>query len=416
MNDEPHHNIENGPEERLGGEQEDHSASPSGERTEGRMATVLQILPNLGFGGGVERGTVEVAEAIVETGGRAIVISAGGPKVHDLNRIKAEHIELPVNSKNPFVMYANIQRIADVIIREGVDVVHARSRAPAWSACFAAKKTGIPFVTTFHGTYGLGWFLKRKYNSVMTSGDRVIAPSGFIAGHIRKIYGVPNRKIRTIHSGVDVSLFDPKSVSAERIINLANAWRLTDGHPVIMLPGRLTRWKGQAVFIEAVAKLNRRDIRCLLVGGDQGRGEYRKELEALVGRYDLGEVVRIVDHCDDMPAAYMLSDIVISASTEPEAFGRVIVEGQALGRLVVASKHGGAQETIEDGETGWLVPPDDPEALGKAVETALSLSGEEREAFAEKCIMSARQNFSKESMCTKTLEVYNEVLSPQVRA
>jgi len=380
------------------------------------MATVLQILPNLGSSGGVERGTVEVAEAIVETGGRAIVISAGGPKVHELKRIKAEHIELPVNSKNPFVMFANIERIADVIRREGVDVVHARSRAPAWSAYFAARRTGKPFVTTFHGTYGLGWFLKRKYNSVMTLGDRVIAPSGFIAGHIRRIYGVPNKKIRTIHSGVDVTLFDPKNVSAERIINLANAWRLTDGHPVIMLPGRLTRWKGQAIFIEAVAKLNRRDIRCLLVGGDQGRGEYRKELEGLVNKHNLGEVVRIVDHCDDMPAAYMLSDIVISASTEPEAFGRVIVEGQALGRLVIGSKHGGAQETIKEGETGWLVPPRDPDALAVAIEAALALSGKKREAFADKCITSARENFSKESMCTKTLDVYNEVLSPQVNA
>jgi len=244
----------------------------------------------------------------------------------------------------------------------------------------------------------------------------VIAPSGFIAGHIRRIYGVPNKKIRTIHSGVDVTLFDPKNVSAERVINLANAWRLTDGHSVIMLPGRLTRWKGQAIFIEAVAKLERRDIRCLLVGGDQGRGEYRKELEGLVSKHNLGEVVRIVDHCDDMPAAYMLSDIVISASTEPEAFGRVIVEGQALGRLVIASKHGGAQETIKEGETGWLVAPEDSDALATAIETALSLSGEKRKAFAEKCITSARENFSKESMCTKTLDVYNEVLSSQVNA
>ena len=408
MNDELHHNIEDGPEERT--------RARSDERLEGRMATVLQILPNLGSSGGVERGTVEVAEAIVETGGRAIVISAGGPKVHELKRIKAEHIELPVNSKNPFVMFANIQRIADVIRREGVDVVHARSRAPAWSAYFAARKTAKPFVTTFHGTYGLGWFLKRKYNSVMTLGDRVIAPSGFIAGHIRRIYGVPNKKIRTIHSGVDVTLFDPKNVSAERIINLANAWRLTDGHSVIMLPGRLTRWKGQAIFIEAVAKLNRRDIRCLLVGGDQGRGEYRKELEGLVSKHNLGEVVRIVDHCDDMPAAYMLSDIVISASTEPEAFGRVIVEGQALGRLVIASKHGGAQETIKEGQTGWLVAPGDADALASAIGAALSLSGEKRKAFAEKCIKSARDNFSKEAMCIKTLDVYNEVLSPQVSA
>lgn len=402
MNDDIHHNTVSGSEERLE------------ERSEGRMATVLQILPRLGSGGGVERGTVEVAEAIVETGGRAIVVSAGGAKVHELTRVKAEHIELPVDSKNPFTIHANIQRLVDIIQKEGVDVVHARSRAPAWSAYFAAKKAGVPFITTFHGTYGVGWFLKRKYNSVMTKGERVIAPSGFIAGHIRRIYGVANRKIRTIHSGVDVSRFDPKKISAERMINLANAWRLTDGHSVIMLPGRLTRWKGQIVFIEAVAKLARRDIRCLLVGGDQGRDDYRKELEVLVDKHGLGEVVRIVDHCDDMPAAYMLSDLVISASTEPEAFGRVIVEGQALGRLVIASDHGGAQETVQHGKTGWLVPPLDPDALVKAMEIALSLSDDEREAFAKNCVANAAENFSKEAMCSKTLDVYNEVLAPQV--
>jgi len=400
MNDEPHFNTSVRPEER------------SVERPDGRMATVLQILPNLGSGGGVERGTVEVAEAIVETGGRAIVVSAGGAKVHELARVGAEHIELPVSSKNPFVMYANIQRLVDVIRREGVDVVHARSRAPAWSACFAARKTGKPFITSFHGTYGLGWYLKRKYNSVMTRGDRVIAVSGFIAGHVRRIYGVPNRKIRTIHSGVDVARFDPKKVSAERIINLAKLWRLDDGFPVIMLPGRLTRWKGQVVFIEAIAKLGRRDIRCLLVGGDQGRADYRRELEALVTRHGLGEVVRIVDHCEDMPAAYMLSDVVVSASTEPEAFGRIIVEGQALGRLVIASNHGGAQETIRHGETGWLVTPMDVDALAEAINVALSLSDQARDDVAKRCIASVRENFSKEAMCAKTLDVYNEVLLP----
>jgi glycosyltransferase involved in cell wall biosynthesis len=408
MNDEPHFNTRSGPEKRS-------EEKRSDVRAEGRMATVLQILPNLGSGGGVERGTVEIAEAIVETGGRAIVVSAGGAKVHELQRVNAEHIELPVNSKNPFVMYANIQRLVDVIKREGVDIIHARSRAPAWSAYFAARRASIPFITTFHGTYGLGWLPKRKYNSVMTLGDRVITISNFIAGHVRRVYGVPNKKIRIIHRGVDISRFDPKKVSAERVVNLANAWRLTDGHPVIMLPGRLTRWKGQVEFIEAVAKLGRRDIRCLLVGGDQGREDYRRQLERLVDRNGLGEVVRIVDHCDDMPAAYMLSDLVVSASTEPEAFGRVIVEGQALGRLVIASNHGGAQETVIEGETGWLVPPMNSEALAEAMKAALSLTENERNAFSEKCIANVRENFSKEVMCAKTLDVYNEVLAPHVK-
>jgi len=379
--------------------------------TAGRMATVLQVLPSLGASGGVERGTVEIAQAIVESGGRALVASAGGPLEHELHRVGAEHITLPLASKNPFTLYSNIGRLAQIIEDAGVDVVHARSRAPAWSAYFAAKRMKRPFVTTFHGTYSLGGALKRRYNAIMTRGNRVIAISSFIAGHIRRYYGVPANKIRIIHRGVDLYRFDPNRVSAERVVALANAWRLTDGYPVVMLPGRLTRWKGQTVFIEAMAKLDRRDIRCLLVGGDQGREEYRKELEQLVERHGLGEVVRIVDHCDDMPAAYMLTDLVVSASTDPEAFGRIIVEAQALGRPVVASDHGGAKETVVEGKTGWLVPPGDSEALAAAVEKALALSNEARAELSDKAISNVRENFTKDAMCVKTLDVYNEVLS-----
>ena len=320
-------------------------------------ATILQILPALGAGGGVERGTIEIAEAIVGAGGRSLVVSSGGSSAYELKRFGAEHIELPVHSKNPLVMYANIQRLANVITDEGVDIVHARSRAPAWSAYFAAKRTDVPYMTTFHGTYSAGSALKRKYNSVMTRGARVIAISRFIGGHVHQNYGVPSGKIRIIHRGVNLDRFDPAKVTAERVAALAGNWRLGDGLPVVMLPGRLTRWKGHTMFIEAIGKLERRDIRCLLVGGDQGRSEYRQELENLVNRHGLGEIVRIVDHCDDMPAAYMLTDVVVSASTDPEAFGRILVEAQALGRPVVASDHGGARETVIEGETGWPVDP-----------------------------------------------------------
>jgi len=376
-----------------------------------RAATVLQVLPALGSSGGVERGTVEIAEAIVEAGGRAIVASAGGGRVHELARVRAEHVLLPLDSKNPVVMYNNITRLMRLIRAENVDLVHARSRAPAWSAFFAAKRTGRPFVTTFHGTYNAGNFLKRRYNAIMTRGARVIAISAFIAGHIRRIYGVPANLIRIVPRGVDLYRFDPAQVSAERVISLANDWRLDDGMPVIMLPGRLTRWKGQNVFIEAVAKLGRRDIRCLIVGSDQGRTEYRGELEALVERHDLGEVVRIVDHCDDMPAAYMLADVVVSASTDPEAFGRVIVEAQALGRPVIATDHGGATETVIEGKTGWLVPPGDSPALTEAMEKVLGLDAAAREDVSKAAVANARNNFSKQSMCEKTLDVYNEVLA-----
>ena len=379
-------------------------------------ATILQVLPAMGAGGGVERGTVEIAGAIAARGGRALVASNGGASVHELKRVKAEHIEMPVHSKNPFVMYANIRRLEKLIRDEGVDIVHARSRAPAWSACFAAKRAGVPFVTTFHGTYSAGNALKRKYNSVMAKGERVIAISKFIGGHLHQIYGAPAAKIRIIHRGVNLERFDPAKVSAERVTVLASDWRLEAGFPVVMLPGRLTRWKGQVMFIEAIAKMARRDLRCLLVGGDQGRTEYRQELENLVNSRGLGEIVRIVDHCDDMPAAYMLTDVVVSASTDPEAFGRILVEAQAMGRPVVASDHGGARETVIEGETGWLFPPGDVEALAATLGKVLGMSRETRSALAEKAIANVVRNFSKQGMCDKTLDVYREVLEQKAGA
>lgn len=401
MNTEPDHNTN------------EDAVKPGEEPTPSanRRATVLQVLPALGTSGGVERGTVEIANAVVQAGGRAIVVSAGGAKEHELQRVGAEHVTMPVDTKNPIGIYNNIRRLADLIRREEVDIVHARSRAPAWSAYYAAKRTKTPFITTFHGTYSRGNPFKRIYNSAMTKGVRVIAISNFIAGHIRQYYGVPSERIRTIHRGVDLTRFSAANVTAQRVIPLANEWRITEGHPVVMLPGRLTRWKGQVVFIEAIARLNRRDLRCLLVGGDQGRHEFRTELENLVEKYDLGEVVRIVENCRDMPAAYMLTDVVVSASTDPEAFGRVIIEAQALGRPVIATDHGGARETVLENETGWLVPPGDPGALAVAIERAIGLSEQRRAVLAEKSITNVRNHFSTEAMCRKTLNVYDEVLA-----
>ncbi|MAH85567.1 MAG: glycosyl transferase [Magnetovibrio sp.] len=376
-----------------------------------RGATVLQVLPALGSSGGVERGTVEIAEAIVNAGGRAIVASAGGAKAHELSRVQAKHITMALHSKNPFVIYNNIGRLIDLIKRENVDLIHARSRAPAWSALLAAKHTKIPLVTTFHGTYSSNNFLRRHYNSVMTRGERVIAISAFIASHMRRLYGIPANRIKIIPRGVDLDRFDPSRVSAERVINLATKWRLTDGVPVIMLPARLTRWKGQDVLIKAISEIKHRDIRCLIVGSTQGHSRYHSELETLVIRHKLEQIVRIVDHCDDMPAAYMLSDAVVSASTDPEAFGRVIVEAQALGRPVIATNHGGAIESVIDGKTGWLVPPHDTGALTAALEKVLSLDENERSNLSRAAQNNVRENFSKQTMCEKTLDVYNTVLS-----
>ena len=377
----------------------------------GRAPVVLQVLPAL-VTGGVERGTVDMAAALVEAGWTAMVASEGGPMARELSRIGAEHITLPLASKNPLVIRRNADRLAEIVAAKGVDILHARSRAPAWSAWMAAERTGCHFVTTFHGTYNTsGWFgLKSRYNAIMTRGERVIAISDFIAEHVRRIYGVDPERIRVVHRGVDLNRFDPNRVSPERIIQLAQKWRLPDGYRVIMLPGRLTRWKGQAVLIEALALLGRHDVRCLLVGSDQGRTGYREELEELVRRRDLVDVVHLTDECNDMPAAYMLTDAVVSASTDPEAFGRVAVEAQAMGRPVIATAHGATGETVQPGRTGWLTAPGDAMALAQALDRFLALSAEERAGMAQVAIEHVRANFSKETMCARTLAVYDEVL------
>jgi glycosyltransferase involved in cell wall biosynthesis len=306
-------------------------------------------------------------------------------------------------------MWRNIRPLAELIAKERADLVHARSRAPAWSARAAARRAGVPFVTTFHGTYNFKSWLKKRYNAIMASGDRVIAISEFIAEHVKTHYHVPAERIQVIHRGIDLDIFSPQAVPVQRILPLAQRWRLPDGVPVVMLPGRLTRWKGQTIFLEALAKLA--DLECMgvLVGGDQGRDSYREEIETRIAALGLESRVRLVGDVNDMAAAYMLADVVVSASTDPEAFGRVVVEAQAMGRPVIASSHGATSETVLNGVTGWLVPPADPEALAKAIRTALGVSEEQRHAIAYAAEHHARTKFGKQAMCAKTLAVYQAV-------
>ncbi|HLB80781.1 MAG TPA: glycosyltransferase family 4 protein [Dongiaceae bacterium] len=375
----------------------------------GRGVVVLQVLPRL-VAGGAERGAIDVAGAVVAAGGAAIVASRGGPMVRELARLGAAHVELPLDSRNPIVMRANVGRLLRLIERHGVDIVHARSRAPAWSAYFAARRAGCRFVTTFHGAYTAGNWLKRRYNGVMAKGDRVIAVSDFIAGLLRSDYGVQADRLRIVPRGIDLELFDPERVSAERVIQLATRWRLPDGVPVVMLPARFTRLKGQHVLIEAVARLGGRDLRCLLIGPEPERPGYRREIEGLIARRRLGGRVHIVDDCRDMPAAYKLADVVVSASVAPEAFGRTIAEAQAMGRPVVASDHGGVREQAAIGRMVWLTPPGDAAALAAAIVRALDLSPEERERLAPEAIAAVRAHYAKDAMCADTLAVYRELL------
>lgn len=371
--------------------------------------TILQVLPALETGG-AERGTVDMAKAMKEAGWTPLVVSSGGPMVRELDRAGVKHITLPVDSKNPLRMRMNADKLADIIYREQVQIIHARSRAPAWPSLWAARRRKIPFVTTFHGTYSHGNALKRAYNSVMIRGDRVIAVSHFIADHMAQIYKTKPESVRIIPRGIDLTAFDPDRTTAERMIRHATDWALPDGVPVVMLPGRLTRWKGQTVLIEAMAQLKDRDCIGVLVGSDQGRDAYSRELENLIQAHGLAGKVRLVGECRDMAAAYKLSDVVVSASIEPEAFGRVAVEGQAMGRTVVATQHGGATETVRDGETGFLFRPNDPTALAETIKKALDLSAQDRDRIRETAIRHARKIYDKRLMALRTLAVYEELL------
>jgi glycosyltransferase involved in cell wall biosynthesis len=382
--------------------------------SKGRPPAVLQIVPRL-VSGGAERGTVDLAGALVAAGWTSYVASAGGPLEREVARAGSTHLTLPLASKNPLRLRRNAAALVRLIGRLGIDVVHARSRAPAWSAWSAARATGRHFVTTFHSAYDSGAAFKHWYNSVMARGERVIAISQFVADHAAQVYGIGPDRLRTIPRGVDLEIFDPGRVGAQRIVSLARQWRLPDGAPVVMLPARLTRWKGGLDFVAAVAALARRDVCCVLVGPEQRRG-FRRELEAAIERNGLVGLFRIVEECRDMPAAYMLADVVVSASSDPEGFGRVIIEAQAMGRPVVATDHGGARETIEPGLTGWLVPPRNPTRLAAAIGEALSLGETERLLLAQRAIAHVAGRYSRQAMCARTIEVYEELLFPEESA
>jgi glycosyltransferase involved in cell wall biosynthesis len=372
---------------------------------------VLQVLPALGVAGGVERGTVDVAKALVAAGWRALVASQGGPMVRELERAGATHVTLPLASKSPVVMMKNVGRLRTLITEQTIDIVHARSRAPAWSAEAAAKRAGAHFLTTFHGTYSAGSPAKRLYNAVMTRGERVIAISDFIADHIVETYTMDEAKIRVIHRGVDIHQFDPAKVTSERIVALAGQWRLPVDRHIVLLPGRLSPWKGQDVFIQALARLRRKDLFGILLGVGAGSSKLREEVEGTIVRAGLEDSVRLIDDCRDMPAAYRLADLIVAPSTRPEAFGRVAVEAQAMGRPIIATDHGGARETVIPGATGVLVPPGDATALANAMAQIIALDSEARDRLGRQAIAHVRARFTNEAMCAATLAVYDELLA-----
>ncbi|MFH1158528.1 MAG: glycosyltransferase family 4 protein [Pseudomonadota bacterium] len=371
--------------------------------------TILQVLPALNSGG-VEQGVIDINAAVVRAGGHSIVVSSGGSREREIVKAGGTHVTLPVDSKNPVTIAANIGRLRKIVRDCHVDVVHACSRAPAWSAGRAVQGTSARYVTSCHAAHKITGPLKKLYNSSVARGERVIAVSHFLADTLEKNYGVDPALIRVVHRGVAIEKFHPNSVTPERLIKIARQWRIPDGASVIMLPGRISRIKGHMFLIDAMRRLAQKDIFCLFVGSDTGNENYRRELEAYIGSKDLGGDVRIVTNCDDMPAAYMLATVVVSPSLVPEGFGRVPVEAQAMGRPVIAMDHGGARETIMRNETGWLVAPGDVEQLSVALAEAVSLDTRQRAILATRAMGYVAEHFTNEKMCAGTLDVYAELL------
>lgn len=381
------------------------------DKNKDKKPVVLQVLPELNQGG-VEIGTIEIASDLQNRGIKNFVASAGGRLEYNLERLKIKHFTLPLKTKNPFKLWLNYRRLVKIIKENGINIVHARSRAPAWSAYWAARKTGVRFVTTFHGTYGLGpKGIKKFYNRVMTYGDLVIAVSNHIKRHILQNYRCDEKKIRMIHRCVNMEKFDLNAMTAERMIKLMEEFHLPEDKPIILLIGRLTRWKGQRLMIDALEKIKDMDYFCVFVGDDQGRDYYTKELKEAIAAKGLEGRFAFIRHVTDVPAMMAVSDVVVSASTDPEAFGRIAAEGEAMGRVVVASNIGGSLENIVDGVTGKLFESGNPQALADALKWALGLSTEEREKIGAAAIEYVKQNFTKQIMCDKTVAVYEELIN-----
>ncbi|WMS44128.1 glycosyltransferase family 4 protein [Acuticoccus sp. MNP-M23] len=388
-----------------------------------RPMTVLQVLPSLETGG-AERTTIDVAAALVAKGDRAIVVSEGGRMVDELLATGAEHVEMPVATKAIFGLRRNAARLAALMEKEDVDIIHARSRAPAWSALWAASWTYRPLVTTYHGAYNEKTAIKNRYNSVMARGDIVIANSAYTAALIGKRHRFAADRIITIPRGIDLSSFEEDA--GDRAAALRKAWKVEPADPVILHLARLTPWKGQEVLLDALAILQERYARpfvCVMAGDDQGRTGYRERLVARTRAMGLTERVRIVGHVSDVPGAMAATSVSVVPSVEPEAFGRAAVEAQAAGVPVVVSDHGAVRETVlappevpRDRRTGWRVPPGDAPALAEALFSALQTSRDIRETIGIRGRAHALTHFSLDAMNRKTLGVYHSLLEDDVSA
>jgi glycosyltransferase involved in cell wall biosynthesis len=377
---------------------------------------VLQVIPKLGYGG-AETGCYDIAHYLSENDCGSFLATSGGELLKFIKKDKVKLLRLPVHSKNPLLVLFNTLVFIFYIVIFKINIIHARSRAPAWSCYFASLITGRVFVTTFHGTYNFKSNLKKFYNSIMLRAKLTIAGSNFIFGHINENYSEylnKENKLRVIFRGINVDYFNSKNISVLKQEKLKNEWGLSSNKFTILLPGRLTYWKGQEKFIESLNILiedyNITNFQAIILGSDQGRKVYSKKLINLVQRYSLNKKVKFISHCKEMPLAYSLADVVVSSSVEPEAFGRVSVEAQSMGKPIIASNIGGSKETIINKKTGFLYKHDDPRELAKSINTVIQLSPDELKSIGNEGRKNITKKFDVEIMCQSNLKEYRRLI------
>ncbi|HSQ97536.1 MAG TPA: glycosyltransferase family 4 protein [Rickettsiales bacterium] len=384
-----------------------------------KKQTILQIIPSL-TSGGIERGVVEINNYLVKHNFNSIVLSVGGKMVYQIEQSGGRHITLNVDTKNPFKIWKNIKKIKEIIKENKIDLVHVRSRAPAWSAYFACKQVKCPLVSTIHGNYSIGYFpiswFKRFYNSSMVMANKIICVSNFIEEYAYNNYKIFRKKynngdVKIIHRGVDTEVFNPQNITQQRMVSIINKLQVPNDKSIILLPGRLTEWKGQMYFLDILKKLKNQNYICLIVGDSKGHEKYLQKLKKKIRKNNLNEFIKIENNIADMPSLYLLSDVIVSSSIRGEAFGRIVPEAQAMKRMVVATAIGGSLETIIDGKTGWLINPKDTDKFAEIIDMILNMSSEEKSKKGEIARKHIIDNYTTEMMCSKTIDLYKGMLN-----
>ena len=379
---------------------------------------VLQVIPRLGYGGS-ETGCYDLAHYLVENDCSSYIVTSGGELLKYVNKKKVKVIRLPVHSKNPILMFFNSLILIFIIFFLNISIVHARSRAPAWSCLLATKVTRRKFVTTFHGTYNFNGFMKKFYNSVMLRSDLIIAGSNFIFSHINENYSEYlinlKKKFLVIFRGINTDYFNPNTIKQLEENKLISFWKIDKDKKLILLPGRLTSWKGQEMFIEAINLVNKeidsKSFNVVILGSDQGRKIYKQKLLRLVEQHRLTNQVKFIDSCKDMPVAYKISDLIVSSSIEPEAFGRVSVEAQSMEKPIIASNIGGSRETISNDKTGFLFEARKPESLSKKIIEVLKLGKTTLKSLGNEGRKNVIKKFNIEKMCFSTYLEYKKLIN-----